>query len=246
MARVITGWFEFNGRRSTEFGVRLLDALSYVRPEWRGTSKTVSGRSGGIWLTEDPDTVVHNVVQIKRTCRCPLSRMEEVAVWLTGSGLLRFSWAENRAYEARAQKEASFSQVSIGADPLVEFNITFECQPYRLLYPAASAKTITASGTTITNPGTAPSLPRVKIAGSGNFSVTIGMETLWFLNVDGGGIIVDSEKVDAFTYDGTLLANDKFEGEPFMIQPGNNVVSWTVESGSRVDSVEILPRWRYL
>ena len=112
--------------------------------------------------------------------------------------------------------------------------------------PEAEPFTISASGESFTNPGTAPSLPRVKITGSGDFSVSIGMETLFFSGVSGGGIIVDSELMDALTYDGELLANDRVSGTPFQIQTGVNVVSWLAESGSSVTAVEILPRWRYL
>ena len=185
-------------------------------------------------------------MEIKRKLLCRLSRLDSAAAWLTGSGPLRFSWAEDRAYDARAAKSSDAAQVSPDADPLMEFDVTFTCQPFRRLVPEAAPFTISSSGESFTNPGTAPSLPRVKITGSGDFSVSIGMETLFFSGVSGGGIIVDSELMDALTYDGELLANDRVSGTPFQIQPGVNVVSWLAESGSSVTAVEILPRWRYL
>lgn len=243
MARANTSWFMFRGRRSDECGVRVIDPLQYTRPEWRGKSQTVTGRSGDLWRTESTTHIIYETIELKRTLHCRLSRMEEVAAWLTGAGELIFSWAENRAYNARAQKAANFKQISPDVDPLIEFDISFACQPFRYIIPAADPITITASGTTIPNPGTAPSQPRVAIAGSGNFSVTIGMETLFFTDVS-GGIIVDSELMNAFTADGKLLYNDHMEGEPWQIMPGENVVSWEAEDGSRVDSVTILPRWR--
>ena len=242
MARIVKGWLEFGGVKSTEFGARLTDFISLTRPELRGTSYEVTGRSGDLWKTHGD----YKPFDLKRKIRFRLSRLDDVSAWLTGSGMLRFSWAENRAYEARAVKSANIEQISIDEDPVVELPVTFTCQPFRLLHPEAEAFTITASGTSFTNPGTAPSKPRVKITGSGDFSVTIGMETLFFSDISDGGIIVDSVLMDALTYDGTLLANDKMDGMPWTIQPGVNYVSWLVEDGSSIDSIEILPRWRYI
>lgn len=243
MSRVIKGWLDFNGRRSTEFGVRLMEGVVYSRPAWRGKSQSVTGRSGDLWRTESNTRLIYDTVEIKRKLRCSLSRLDEVAAWLTGSGMLIFSWAPDRAYQARAAKVANFDQVSVENDPLIEFTIAFECQPLRFMLPEAKPIVITESGTTILNPGTAPSDPIVKITGSGEFTVTIGMETLFFTDVS-GGIIVDSDKMDAFTIDGTLLANGCMSGTPWQIMPGDNVVSWQVEDGSSIESVEITPRWR--
>lgn len=242
MARVNNGWLEFAGRKSTEFGARLMDPIRYIRPGMRGTAHEAAGLSGDLWQTDN----AYDTVDLKRNLRFKLSRLEEVSAWLTGAGLLRFSWAENRAYEARAVKAVSMKQVSVGDDPLIEGNFVFACQPFRRLYPEAGAFTISASNEQFSNPGTAPARPRVKISGSGNFSVTIGMETLFFTGVDGGGIIVDSELMDALTYDGALLANDKMSGTPWQIMPGLNAVLWETGDGGRVDDIEILPRWRYI
>jgi phage-related protein len=66
---------------------------------------------------------------------------------------------------------------------------------------------------------------------------------MFFNDVD-GGIIVDTELMDAFTEDGAALANDHVSGQFFRIAPGRNVVSWQAEDGSSVSSVSILPRWR--
>lgn len=242
MARVMSGWLEFAGVKSSDMGVSLMEGARYVRPAWRGTALPAAGKSGDLWISDG----AYETVEIKRRLRCRLSKLDSAAAWLTGSGRLRFSWAENRAYDARAAKSSDIAQVSPDADPLMEFEVTFTCQPFRRLVPEAEAFTISASGESFTNPGTAPSLPRVKITGSGDFSVSIGMETLFFSGVTGGGIIVDSELMDALTYDGELLANDHVSGTPFRIQPGVNAVSWLAEDGSSVTAVEILPRWRYL
>lgn len=240
MARIIQGWLEFNGRKSTDFGARLMEGAIYTRPEWRGSAETVDGRDGDLWQTDG----TYGTVEIKRRMRCRMSRMEDISAWLTGSGLLRFSWTENRAYEARAAKAVAFAQVSVDSNPLMEFTAVFTCQPFRLLYPEKEAFAVT-NGEIITNPGTAPSLPRMTVTGSGDFSVTIGLQTMFFQGVT-DGVIIDSGLGDALTPDGALLANDLVSGELFKIQPGANIVSWLAEDGSSVTGVTIEPRWRWL
>ena len=85
---------------------------------------------------------------------------------------------------------------------------------------------------------------------------TIGGETIYFEGVSDGGIIVDSELMDALSYDGTALANDKISGQPWLLQPGSLTVSWDFDPdgvdeatgdllNNSVTSVEILPRWRW-
>ena len=129
--------------------------------------------------------------------------------------------------------------------------MVFSCQPFARLWPEAEPIEITSSGTPLRNPGTAPSLPRIEIIGSGDFSLTIGMQTMFFIGVE-SGIIVDSELLDALTLDGSLLANGKIDGDFFEIPPGESVVQW-LEGGideedestpGSIEKVTITPRWR--
>lgn len=243
MARLNSEWFEFAGIKSTDMGVRMMDPHVRGRGEWRGKSLTASGRSGDYWRTDG----AYETITIKRQLRVPGSQLDSVAAWLTGSGRLRFSYQGDRAYDARISKAIEFKRTVPGTDPLFDCDVTFVLQPFARLYPEAENIVITASGTAIPggNPGTAPSLPRVKITGSGDFSLTIGIETIFFSDVT-DGIIVDSERMDALSYDGLTLANDHMGGTPFSIQPGYNVVSWMLEDGASISKVEITPRWRYI
>ena len=249
MARSNTSWFEFNGRKSGELGVRVTSAHGFSRGAARGNREEVSGKSGSVWLgdgaTDDFD--------VKLSCMAPASRLREIAAWLDGAGGLRFSAEPGAMYDARSIKAIEFVRAAPGADPLYEFAVTFSCQPFPRVWPEAEPIEIAASGAQLQNPGTAPSLPRIEIAGSGAFSLTIGMQTMFFTGVE-GGIIVDSELMDALTADGSLLANDKVSGDFFEIQPGPNAVQW-LEGGideedegvpGSVERVVITPRWRLL
>ena len=243
MTRVIPTWFEFNGSSSLDMGILLKDAHVFSRGEARGSKEEVSGRSGYVWLSDGAT----ESFDIKRVCNAPKSKLREISAWLTDSGGLRFSNEPNLMYDARIAKAIDYKCIAPGNDPLYEFAVVFSCQPFPRIWPPVEPIVITATFTSLPNPGTAPSLPRIEIIGSGAFSLTIGMQTMFFHDVE-GGIIVDSELMDALTLDGSQLANDKIDGDFIEIQPGQNVVQWLEgnmedQSGS-IEKVTITPRWR--
>lgn len=250
MGRINDSWFEFNGVKSSSMGVRIMSAHVSTRGEMRGTQEAVSARNGYLWLSDG----TLKAFDEKYTCHVRQSMLHACAAWLSGSGRLRFSHMPDAQYDARPIKAVEYKRITSDTDPIYEFVVTFTCQPYAYVYPPAGDIILTTSGGTLTNPGTAAALPRIAVEGSGYFSLTIGMQTLFFVNVTDGGVIVDSELGDALTLDGTLLANDKIDGDLFQIQPGSNVVSWLtggeneageIVSGS-VTKVTITPRWRYM
>ena len=245
MKRLTEAWFEYKGRKSTDFDILIQEMPVRQQPALRGKAKNVSGRHGTVYASDG--TYEDATVKFGFDVPNP-ARIDEINAWLTGSGPMRFSDEPHKLWHVRIDKPYGRESIVSRLDGQRYPAVTLTAQPFKDLYPAADPIIIATSGDSIVNPGTAPSNPRIKITGSGNFSVTIGMETLFFSDVSGGGIIVDSNpnSMDAFTYDGALLANDHFEGEPFQIQPGENVVEWQVDDGSGVESVEILPRWRYL
>ena len=249
MARINPTWLEFNGRKSSDLGVRVTDAHAFSRGEARGLQAEVAGRSGYLWFGDG----AAKAFDVKRSCLAPQSKLREVAAWLCGAGGLRFSNEPDALYDARVIKPVEFRRAAPGADPLYAFDVTFSCQPFPRFYPEPAPIEIAASGAALENPGTAPALPRIEIAGSGAFSLTIGKQTMFFTGVE-GGIIVDSALMDALTADASLLANDKIDGDFFEIPPGKSEVQW-LEGGAdddgsdlpgRVDRVTITPRWRWM
>ena len=244
MPRINSTWFEFCGENSQNYGVRIMDAFVITAPGVRGTSQTIAGRSGDLWLS----TGDYNTITIKHTVRVPMSRYGDMLRWLDQSGKLVFSQSPEYAYIARFNRENNakgieFKSVSKGRDPLLEGQITFTCQPFRYMNPAPKEVTFAAEGK-LHNPGTVFSQPKVTITGTGDFSVTIGNETLYFVGIT-GGIIIDSELMDALSLDGSTLMNDHMSGTPWSIQPGANDVSWSIDTGS-ITNIKILPRWRFL
>ena len=233
-------WISFNGRESTTLGAWVVSAPHFVVPAMRGKSGEIVGRGGDLFVTDgQPDTV-----EIKVTLRCQLSALAAIRAWLFGGGLLVFSWSPNRAYEARIERRADIKMVVPGENPIMQVEVTFLCQPFLRQYPEPAEFTISESGATFINPGTAPALPRFTIAGSGTFTVSIGGVTLGFTGIE-DGIVVDSEAMEAVSLDGATLLNDHMNGTPWVVGPGSNTVEWDTSTGT-VTGITILPRWRYL
>lgn len=239
MRRQTDTWFQYNGTYDYEHGAKMIARPVRYAPALKGKAKDVSGRNGSLYVTDG----CYDDVEVTLEFAVPeVTDAPDVNAWLTGTGLLRFSDEPDLAYEARIVKSFKREAIAPRLSGL-RYTVTFSCQPFRLLYPEAEAVAFTAAGV-IRNPGNAPARPRVTIVGSGDFSVTIGAQILYFTGVE-GGIVVDSDLMDALTLDGLNLANDKVSGTPWTIPPGANDVSWNVEEGS-VTSVTILPRWRFL
>lgn len=250
MKRLTEAWFEFKGLRSDEMGILIKQMPVRSLPGRNISRKTVAGRHGSLAYGD----ATYKDVTVRLECDVrDETKLPSILAWLTGDGPLRFSDEPNMVYDASVDKEYSRSSIQARLSGQ-RFTITWTCQPFRRLYPEAEPLIFTSAENTFENPGTAPALPRIEIRGSGDFSLTIGMQTVYFTGVEGGGIIVDSELGDALTLDGTQLANDHMDGPLFKIQPGYNGITWIAgevdgEADTLADvvtAVIITPRWRYI
>lgn len=249
MKRLNEAWFEFKGLRSDEMGIFLKQMPVRSLPGRNITRKTVAGRHGSLAFGD----ITYKDVKVRIECDVrDETKLPSILAWLTGDGLLRFSDEPTLAYDASVDSEYSRSSIQARLSGQ-RFTITWNCNPFRRMFPEAEELTFTQASD-FTNPGTAPALPKVEIRGSGAFSVTIGMQTVYFTDVEGGGIIVDSELGDALNLEGNQLANECMDGPLFEIQPGFNAVSWLAggedDEGNAlpgvVTAVIITPRWRYI
>lgn len=236
MKELKEAWFEFRGVRSDAMGVELLSRPQRTQPAANGRSVAVSGRSGRLWI----DDGAWDNASVQVQCIAPEGDMEGILAWLEGSGELRFSDEPDRVYRARVPggmvRTLPFARLSAQ-----QFAVEFDCEPFRYLYPAAEEIVLTEAGAA-ENPGTAPSQPKIVIAGSGDISLTVGNCRMVFEGLE-DGIAVDSEIMECLDLEGVQLMNGYADMEEFpVLQPGSNAVAWTGE----VQKVTITPRWRWL
>lgn len=236
MKQLTAAWFEFNDVRSDSRHVRLMAMPRRPIAAEQGEQIEIPGRDGYLW-SERRDARRPIVIPVECTTTDGYSP-QRTAAWLSGSGLLRFSDEPNRAYRARVIDEYVRESMFLRFDAQ-KFTVNFACQPHRYFYPEYSAERLYSPGV-IANPGTADSLPRITIVGSGDMNVYIGG---YLIDVSGGSVIVDSELMDCFGLDGVTLANGRVKMDEFpMLLPGGNAVSWS----GNVSEIIIDGRWRDL
>ena len=235
-------WFEWKGEDCREYGLRAIELPPITFAEERVNFVTVPGRSGSLAMLEG-DAVYEDITLNLTVLADASADLDAVAEWLRGSGTLALPNRPGGWYEARVVDQLELSRV-IPARDARTFPVSFRAKPFFYLEGAASIE-ITESGARIRNPGNLSSAPRVTVYGSGSVLLTIGGQLVALSGLD-GGIVLDSELLDALSLDGAELLNGQMSGEFFEIAPGVSTVSWTADDGATgtITRVVIEPRWR--
>ena len=229
-------WFEWNGVRSTEYGVHVLEQPVLTLPNERATFVDVPGRSGSLTVLEG-ESVYDDLVLTAQCIVENTERYEEIAAFLKGSGRVTFANRPEGYYEARIVNQIPFEKILRG-NPHRSFAVNFRCKPF---WYAESVPTITVtkSGTFVTNPGNIYAEPKITVVGSGSITLMVAL-TIVELEGIAGNITLNSALQEA--YSGTTSMNSAMSVEFPILYPGANAISWT----GNVSKVVIEPRWRYL
>ena len=225
-------WFEWNGVRCTQHGVHVSELPPPTIPSERVTYTNVPGRPGSLTTLEDEDVVL--------TAQCFLAdpmKIPAIAAWLKGSGKVAFANRQGGFYHARVANQISFEKILRG-NPHRSFAVNFRCKPFWYQENVESV-TLTASTSTVTNPGSVYSEPVITVYGTGDITLMVGTDIVELEGVS-GSITLDSELREA--YSGTTGLNSAMSGEFPVLKPGQNAISWSGD----VTKVEISPNWRYL
>ncbi len=228
-------WFAWNGVRCTEYGIHVLTQPDITVPAERVTFTDVPGRSGSLTTLQGED--VYEDMILPAECIVPdMSRIDEIAAYLKGSGTVTFANRQGGFYYARIVNQIPFAKILRG-NPHRSFTVNFRCKPF--WYQAGVEDiALTASGT-VTNPGSVYSEPVITVNGTGDITLMVGAQIVELEGID-GHITLDSAMQEA--YSGTTLMNDKMSGDFPVLKPGLNGISWTGD----VTNVVIRPNWRYL
>lgn len=236
-------WFELNGRKSTEFGVFVETFPSIILPSERVQTHQIPGRHGDLKVREG--AYVPIILPLECFAR-NIEHLDEFSGWLREFGWMRMGKYPNFAYKASMISQIDIDEIRKGRANR-RFSIVFDCQPFRYVWPEADSIPIAMSdypngSASIVNPGNVESAPRFIIAGSGEFSLTVGLTEMTFRNVE-SGIIVDCEAEECFNLEESLSANEKAEigdDEFPKLRAGANMISWSGD----ITKVTIVPRWR--
>lgn len=203
------------------------------RPERKGKSVEIPGRSGDLWMDEN----AYKPISFELKCRAGRdAHLPEIAAWLTGTGDLVVPQYPEHCYRARLVAAYEPEKLYPGRAPH-DFSVKCDCQPFR--YYATPSRILLSEAGSFGNPGTWPSAPRITVYGQGDITLTVNGVDIELISVE-DSITLDSEMEDA--YNSTESLNNKMTGDFPFFPLGKNIISWT----GNVNRVEIQPNWRWL
>lgn len=162
-------------------------------------------------------------------------KVKNVNEWLTGYGKLVTDLDVGGYFKAHVISELDYQKLYQVEDKMsVDFLIS---PPFFYLDSGDIMVTKTVTPATITNVGTIPSEPYLKITGSGNITLDINGSIIQLTGVV-DHIVIDTEA--GYAYNGTTNEGEKMVGDFPVFQVGVNNIAWT----GTVTKIEIIPRWR--
>jgi phage-related protein len=220
----------FKGISANSLGV----VVNKLPPFKRATKRTnvirIDGRDGTIVEELGYDGYV---LPIKITLM-DVSKVNEVIAWLSGGGVLTTDEDPTRYVTAYIYNEVSYERLVSLKTATVEFYVS---DPFRYL-TSESNITLTTNGS-VTNDGTAVSLPLLKITGTGTVVVTINGRSFTYV-FDSTYVYIDSQSMEAYYL--TTLKNRKMSGDFPYFDVGLNTITWS----GNITELVITKRTRYL
>ena len=232
----MTDYFIWNGVDCRTKGIHVSELPPITIPLERSKQTNVPGRPGSLTQLEGED--VYDDMILTATCFISdPAQIPAIAAWLKGSGTVTFANRTGGYYKARIANQIPFEKVLRG-NPHCSFAVNFRCFPFWYQENVADV-TISTSGGTITNPGSAYSEPLITVNGSGDITLMVGTTIVELTGIS-GNIVLDCALKEA--YKNTTLMNDHMSGDFPVLKPGLNAISWS----GNVTSIVIKPNWRYL
>lgn len=229
-------WFEWNGKRCTEYGIHVSEQPPITIPNERATFTSVPGRPGTFTTLEGDD--VYDDMILSATCFISEpSQIPAIAAWLRGNGTVTFANRQGGFYRARVTNQISFDKILRG-NPHRSFVVNFRCQPF-FYHEESAAVSVTKSGTFIKNPGTVYAEPILEVTLTSDAEITMG-GYLFELTGITGTVKVDCEHMEVTqTYSSKVNC---MTGDFPRIPTTGAYINWT----GGVSSIKVTPNWRSL
>lgn len=216
-------------------GVEVSRMPSHKKARMRNTEYYVKGRDGALHVDQgfgnfDTDAVLV-LIDADATTR------QLVNAWADGTGKLITSDDLTHAYMATVKDEIEWSRV-LGNDGFYDTAlITFNCQPY--MYEAVDSVLELTESTDILNPGSADSMPLIKVEGVGNVDFTFAGYPIQIANMSADSpVFIDCENGYIYTAQGSAT----IVGDIPILRMGVNSILF----GSNVTKITITPHWRWI
>lgn len=240
------GSFALKNELSDSYGIVIQDRPQIDTPKRKITFKSSFGQSGDNPYDEEAynNTTMELNMYATGTPDIDASMRRDMIYDLFDSGTyMDFIpyFDESKIYRVMTLEPPKF-MTKYFMDEGQQFDVSFTVKPYKLLVYSPT-KILTTSGSSFLNNSSKTSLPRIKIFGSGDVTLTVNGIPFVIKNIT-TDIILDSELMIAYRETSIIdNENDKiFTREYPFLKKGSNTISWT----GTVSKVEIEPRWRTL
>lgn len=234
--------FDFLGKNSLDFGLRIEDGVSFDSPELDFDFHEIKGLDGDLAVYNHRLKSVNKSIPVTIfpiQGKTIVNQITDISEWLKSS--LNYSDLIIDDDSDYAYSALFFNQYNI--EKFLRYYgktvLTFKIKPLKYL---KSSMTEVLLGSSINNPTNRKAKPKLVIKGSGNMTIKIGKSELNLKGVD-GGVIVDSQSQTITDLTGERSQFNKMTSYPFpAIEPGNNII---VKTGS-ITSVSIVPRFEVI
>lgn len=230
-----------NGKNSQSIQGLLISELAPIsKPPIRTRIETVDGRDGDIVTTLGYEAY-DKVIKIGLANNY---NVDDVIDYFNSSGVVSFSNEPDKYYRFAIYNQIDFER-------LIRFKtaeVTFHVQPFKFSDSEGTKKftfdSVTSGSLNIRNNGNIYSRPTIAISGSGDINISLNGAQILTLNLGNPPqkIIIDSEKMNAYSEDGILL-NRLIVGDydNIKLNVGQNTISFT-GSVSEID-INLYSRW---
>lgn len=252
-------WFRYNDESSLNHGVYILNKQSYNKPQKDLSVINVPGRDGSLIV----DNGAYKNISLMLNLRMVAPQVSndkvtsfnhaysQIAEWLKPTAeYLIYTDSYDPDYYRKAAVKSAINLTQKHYD-IADFNVTFECKPYRYRFDGDTVITLdsgTANSLTIVNPELYDSLPIIKVftaatydpqaERSHSFSLNGTTYTITQIN---GNCTIDSEMMNV--YHGSINKNKNYQQSTFpKLIPGENTLS--LVGGGNVSKIQVTPRWR--
>lgn len=244
-------YFQFRGRKSNEFNMRIKNGIKFVIPESDLDFQSVDGRSSDVIFDRNKfkDIEKSFAVRLYKSKDSNIAtQLRNIAGWLYMSkDYAPLVFSEYGDYYYMGVCYAS----TVAADERrqwLDIEFTFKCQAFMFRLDGDDEREI-ISGTAITNPEPFESLPLItlnKTTATADSTLYINGEQYTIAKEAGTGLItIDSELGIAYKAGGVNVSKYCFINgsgyHPITLQPGRNEISY-----NNMNQVKIKPRWRNL
>lgn len=231
----------FNGTSSLDIPCFVGETGAFNAPKPGYKTVSVPGRNGDLIYSYDRYENVKPPYKliIRASSKDEFrQRVDRVKSWLLPcyESYYRLEDSIDPDHYRMAQYAGPFD-LDIGFFRVGAVDITFNCKPQRYLVSGETAVTVSADGTTITNPTAWAAKPLIRVYGSGTLSVGDTMYTI----AEGATEYIDMDSEIENCYEGTVNRNGLVTRESGFpeLAPGDTGISY---SGS-ITQVTITPRF---